>query len=81
MKIKVTRPDGTVIEAEGTAEECERIAAAPHIRVNFAPTPGPTFVPSNWPAGPSLPNPLDPQVWYGPGWSITGLTATTETRS
>lgn len=28
MKIKITRADGTVIEAEGTAEECERLLAA-----------------------------------------------------
>lgn len=29
MKVKITKPDGTVIEAEGTAEECERIVGAP----------------------------------------------------
>lgn len=37
MKIKITRPDGTVIEAEGTAEECARMLAAPP--VYFVPTP------------------------------------------
>lgn len=30
MKLKITRPDGTVLEAEGTVEECERLAGAPH---------------------------------------------------
>lgn len=29
MKVKITRPDGTTIEAEGTAEEIERIAGKP----------------------------------------------------
>lgn len=29
MKIKVTRPDGTIIEAEGTVEECERLVSGP----------------------------------------------------
>lgn len=38
MKIKVTRPDGTVIEAEGTAEECARLL----------PTNPPAFVPTIW---------------------------------
>jgi hypothetical protein len=46
MRIKITKPDGTTIEAEGTAEECERIAA-PSTPV-VSPTPfdsGPVFVP------------------------------------
>ena len=30
MKLKITRPDGTIVEAEGTVEECERLAAATH---------------------------------------------------
>jgi len=29
MKIKITRPDGVVIEAEGTAEECVLLLASP----------------------------------------------------
>ena len=53
MKIKITRADGTVIEAEGTAEECERIAESevPHVRdTPMQASPGPVWIaPYAWP--------------------------------
>lgn len=51
MKIKITRPDGSIVEAEGTAEECAALlgqSAAP------APVVVPYYVPSlpdPWPPG------------------------------
>lgn len=59
MKFKVTRPDGTVIEAEGTVEELERIAGAPlHVR--------------DLPLPVVVPYPRSPQPWehYGPWWGV-----------
>jgi len=39
MKIKLTRPDGTVIEAEGTVEECQTFALALSPSPTVAPQP------------------------------------------
>lgn len=61
MRIKITRPDGTVIEAEGTAEECERIAAPPVPVVSPTPFDTRPVVPF---VVPSLPHPWD-QPWWG----------------
>lgn len=42
MKIKITRSDGTVIEAEGTPEECARLMPYPAIQY----VPVPTYIPT-----------------------------------
>jgi hypothetical protein len=39
MKLKITRPDGTIIEAEGTVEECEKLMGAPPpVQYHFYPS-------------------------------------------
>lgn len=68
MKIKITRPDGTVIEAEGTADECERIAGgAPPLRVADQPVYIPVTLPTvphpyDWPWYPGAPTYVGPTV-------------------
>lgn len=57
MKIKITKPDGTVVEAEGTAEECARLLAAP-----------PVFVPY---FSPVYPTPLAPWITWTTAGSVT----------
>jgi len=77
MKLKITRPDGTIVEAEGTVEECERLAAATHpvqfqypIYLQFPyiqPVPLPVY-----PTYPSYPSPYyvgDP-IGVTPTWGV-----------
>lgn len=74
MKIKITRPDGTVIEAEGTADECERIAGgAPPLRVADQPVYIPTPL---WVDPLSVPNPpsWSPWPYYVTPWTAPTLT-------
>jgi hypothetical protein len=47
MKIKITKPDGTVVECEGTAEECAKLAG-----MSLAPTFVPYFSPVTYPTTP-----------------------------
>lgn len=65
MKIKLTRPDGTVIEAEGTVEECQEFALA----LSPAPAPRAVTVKS---APVQLPLPMQqPFVPWGPSpWDV-----------
>ena len=63
MKLKITKPDGTVIEAEGTAEECERLVHRDALQV--APLPFITPIvtePLTWPPT------IAPD--YGPWWGV-----------
>ena len=67
MRIKITKPDGTVIEAEGTAEECAKLmgeAPTPY----FVPYIAPTYVP--W---------WQPPFTYTVTGDTVGATATTFT--
>lgn len=47
MKVRITKPDGTVIEAEGTAEECALLAGlSPPVAITLTPAyVSPVFVP------------------------------------
>lgn len=49
MKFKITRPDGTVIEGEGSAEDVLRLAPPP-FQLHWAPAP--VVVPT-WPLAPT----------------------------
>ena len=60
MKVKITKPDGTVVEAEGTAEECERLVGAPQVNRESAPVP--QFFPIK-----TYPVPMQP-VYPGTSW-------------
>lgn len=60
MRIKITRPDGTVIEAEGTAEECERLTAEP---LRGRDLPLPVVVPIQ--TAPVFPPFYYEQPWWG----------------
>ncbi len=69
MKIKITKPDGTIIEAEGTAEECAALAdrdkpAGPLAPFKLTPDPRP------WP-DPNFDGGLRP-VWVAPRPHIDG---------
>lgn len=44
MKLRITRPDGTVIEAEGTAEECASLLGHRNMKPDSVQV-APTFVP------------------------------------
>lgn len=59
MKLKITRPDGTIIEAEGTVEECERLLGAPvPVPYTF------TFLKTvPVPVYPIYPYPINPEPW------------------
>ena len=63
MKIKITRPDGTIIEAEGSVEQCQEFALA----LSPASTPVPASAPvpaQQLPWGPAQPSlPWGPQPW------------------
>ena len=59
MKIKITRADGTIVEAEGTAEECERLASGAPAA---APVPWPSVQP--WETAPSWPYRFTPYQPY-----------------
>lgn len=66
MKAKITRPDGTVIEIEGTADEVDRVVNPNVIRwpwsVPAIPFPNVPNIPD-----PIVPiSPLNPPIWYGP---------------
>ena len=79
MKIRITRPDGTVIEAEGTPEECARMVPVPAIQ--FVPVP--QYIPTIWPA---YPQPINPTyepwiVWSTSIGSTNSLGATTLTNA
>lgn len=64
MNVKITRPDGTVIEAEGTVEECQAFAlamspASPTLTIKSAPVQLPLPIEQ-----PALPwGPWGPQPW------------------
>lgn len=70
MKLKITRPDGTIIEAEGTVEECERLLGAP-IPVPYTltllktvPVPVYPVYPVTYPVYPTGPTyPINPEPW------------------
>lgn len=70
MKVRITKPDGTIIEAEGTPEECAALIgdrdATPQ---NVQP---PVFIPMPYPVSPAPPpapyvQPWEP-TWIGPTW-------------
>jgi hypothetical protein len=80
MKLKITRPDGTLIEAEGTVEECERLMGAPlPIKYVFTPIqitvpvyPQPIPITPQYPMYPINPvYPWNPEPWYVPTWTVT----------
>lgn len=88
MKLKITKPDGTVIEAEGTAEEC---AALVHRDVKPENVPQSAFIPTvvtpplTWPE--TLPQPwwgVEPDRYWRPyevtcgGIATTSLTLSSE---
>lgn len=56
MKIKITKPDGSIVEAEGTPAECAEL-------LGFAP-PRVTYIPTVYPV-PSYPHPQ----YEGPWWT------------
>lgn len=60
MKIKITRPDGSIVEAEGTAEECSALLGQ-----SAAPAPAPVVVPYHVP----LPEPFVP--WWSRRYTWT----------
>lgn len=62
MKFKITRPDGTTIEGEGTPEEIERVEAAP-LRVTPM-YPAIIVLPAPVAAPPLLPFRVEPR------WSV-----------
>jgi hypothetical protein len=69
VKIRVTRPDGTVIEAEGTPAECREFCGD---------TSRPAYAPV-YPVAP-LTWPESPPQWEGPVWyrmDIPPFTTTT----
>ncbi len=48
MKAKITKPDGTIIEAEGTPEEIQKLIAGPGVQ--FVPYPvTPDYPRLGWP--------------------------------
>lgn len=61
MKVKITRPDGIVIEAEGSADEIERIAGKSakfvpfYAQPPFVTSPPIVINPQPWPSGPAYP--------------------------
>lgn len=63
MKIKITRPDGSVIEATGTPKQCAEIAAALAEK--------PVYVPSCWPYFQLTPNATTQTISIG---SLSGGT-------
>jgi len=79
MKIKVTRSDGTVIEAEGTVEECERLIGVPiqnpvywlqPIRL----VPVPSYPVYQYPVYPSYGDPILNPPWITPTWTTGTIT-------
>jgi hypothetical protein len=86
MKLKITRPDGTVIEAEGTVEECERLIGAPIQNpvywlqpIRLTPVPVPVY--PVYPVYPSYPyyGPYIGDVIPDPPWMTTTWTTGTIT--
>jgi hypothetical protein len=85
MKIKITRSDGTIIEAEGTVEECGRLAGAfppPAIQFQYpfifrwvepqVPVYPPPFTSPIYPWTPSPVYPLGP-IYIGDPPGTTGF--------
>lgn len=67
MKIKLTRPDGTIVEAEGTADECARLIGQPvQPAIPWAPAPLNPLQPNYYPYQP--PYPLD---FWGGTWCVS----------
>lgn len=60
MKVRITKPDGTVVECEGTAEECARLMG-----------PAPVFVPY---IAPTYPWWTEIPWWQSPTYTVVGYT-------
>lgn len=76
MKLKLTRPDGSILECEGTAEECAAIAGLASINVGPAPEIHNHYHYTLTPHPPPVLNPYyppyDPLLPPNPCYSVSG---------
>jgi hypothetical protein len=56
VKLRITKPDGTVLDVEGTPEECARFAGLAPVP---QPWPDPVYIPHVYPT-----TPWDGQPWW-----------------